>query len=341
MLFSPIIVDKGLSVKNRLVMAPMCMYKAGADGKVTNFHINHYIARAMGGVGLIMLEATGVEERGKLTDQCLGIYEDAHIEGLAKIVKAVKENGAKIAIQLAHGGRKSLATVDEVYGPTDVPFSDKYPTPTAMTQSHIDSFVVSYKAAAVRAKLAGFDMVQVHAAHGYLLSSFLSPLTNTRTDEYGGSVENRTRLLRQVIEAVTEGFAGPVCVRVNGSDNAEGGITASDMAEIVNLVKDTGICILDVSSGSVVDIKENHFVGHQVPHAEVIRNSTDMPVMAGGLLTDPKQMNEILRDGKADMIFVGRELLRNPFFALMAAYELGVEVPSPYAARPTGLAFVR
>lgn len=329
MIFSPITID-GLTIKNRFVMAPMCMYKSDNDGKVTPFHIVHYASRAMGGIGLIIVEATGIEECGKISDNCLGIYSDEHVQGLSQIVKEVHSNGAKIGIQLAHAGRKCTASVPITYSPTALPYDQTYKIPKEATQEDILRILQSYKLAAIRAKQAGFDIVEIHAAHGYLLSSFLSPLTNKRTDEYGGNIKNRANMLDKVIEVVKEGFEGPVSIRVNASDIEEGGVTPESIAETLNIVKSKGICLVHVSSGGLVPVFANTFPGHQVPYAQTIKNLTSLPVIAGGQLTSPQHMQDIISNNRADMVFIGRELMRNPFFPLKAANELDEDIPWPY-----------
>jgi len=322
-LFESITIND-LSIKNRLVMPPMCMYSA-KEGHVSDFHVTHYGARAIGGVGLIIVEATGVASCGRITDDCLGIYEDSHTEGLARIASVIKTYGAAAAIQLGHAGRKCTAGVPEILAPSAIAYDGKYKVPREMGQADIESVVQEFKSAAGRAAQAGFDMVEIHGAHGYLLSTFLSPLSNKRVDEYGGSHENRARLVGKVVKAVKEVFPGPVCLRVSSEDFLPEGNRPADIAMMINSVKAHGIDIVDVSAASVAPAKFPVYPGYQVKFAEEIRELTSLPVMTGGLLTSPFQMEEIVANGRADMVYVGRELLRNPQFPLWAAKKLGVD----------------
>ncbi|MCL2377108.1 MAG: NADPH dehydrogenase NamA [Defluviitaleaceae bacterium] len=323
----------GLAIKNRIVLPPMCMFVADEGGHATDFHPMHYAARAIGGVGLIIVEATGVENAGRISNNCLGAYEDGHIAGLTRIADAIKAYGAVAAIQLGHAGRKCTSNVPEVFAPSAVAFDDKDKTPKEMTAEDIDRVVAAFGDAAARVAKAGFEMIEIHGAHGYLISTFMSPLANKRTDEYGGSHENRARLLGRVLDAVKANFSGAICVRVSASDFVEGGNTPEDVAAMLNTVKGKGIDILDVSAGGVAPVMPNVYPGYQVKFAEIIKEATGIPVMAGGLLTAPTHMEEIVTNGRADMVFVGRELLRNPNFVIDAAKQLGVniELPKQYA----------
>ena len=335
MLFSPIKIGQ-LEIKNRIMMAPMCMYIA-KDGIADEFHYTHYTARAMGGVGLIVLEATGVEEAGKITDHCLGLYDDGQIEGLKKIVEGVHRFGSKVGIQLNHAGRKSQASVERIYAPSALAFNGDSKIPVEMDKADMQRITLGFKNAANRAKKAGFDLIEIHGAHGYLLSQFLSPLSNKRTDEYGGSYENRVRFVREVIEAVQSEFDGEVTLRVSAEDYVEDGNHPEDLATMINLLKETGISAIDVSSGGVADVTPSVFAGYQVRFAELIKEKTGLPVIAGGMITQPEQMQEIIRNNRADMVFVARELLRDPNFALRSEYELGCEVTDwPYKTSGRG-----
>jgi NADPH2 dehydrogenase len=325
---------KNLTLKNRIVMPPMCMYVAPETGMATDWHILHYATRAVGGAGLIVIEATAVSPEGRLSSNDLGIWEDAHIPGLAAIVKAVHDNGAKIGIQLNHGGRKCEAEGMDVEAPSAIPYDENFPMPKAMTKEDIAETVGEFKRAARRAERAGFDLIQIHAAHGYLLNEFLSPLTNRRQDEYGGSCENRVRFLGELLDAVRSVWPPekPIEVRITAEDYGEGGNRAEDLAVMLNLVKDKGIDSVNVSTGGLINVVPKAFPGYQVPHAEVIRTMTGLPVVAGGLLTDPVEANRIVEEGRADQVFLGRELLRNPYWPLHAARALGADVewPEPY-----------
>ena len=327
-LFESITVG-GLEIRNRVVMPPMCMYSADLGGHASDFHVMHYGARAVGGAGLIIVEATGMENSGRISNHCLGAYEDSHIDGLSRIAAAVKAAGAAAAIQLGHAGRKCTADVPEIFAPSAVAFDDKHKTPKEMTVADIDRIVQAFGDAAARAGKAGFDMIEIHGAHGYLISTFLSPLTNMRRDEYGGSYENRARLLGRVLDAVHANFNGAVCVRVSASDFAEGGNRPEDVAAMLNCVKDRGIDIVDVSAGGVVPARPTVYPGYMVKFAETVKQLTGLSVMAGGLLTQPTHMEDIAANDRADMVYVGRELLRNPNFVHLASAQMGVKAGWP------------
>ena len=323
-----------LALKNRIVMPPMCMYVAPETGMVTDWHVIHYATRAIGGLGLIIVEATGVAPEGRLTSNDLGIWEDAHVPGLASIVNAVHENGAKIGIQLNHGGRKCEAKGVGIEAPSALPYDDNSKIPREMTKGDIAETVNEFKNAAIRADKAGFDLIQIHAAHGYLLSEFLSPLTNRRQDEYGGSHENRVRFLGEVLDAVADVWPKekPIEVRISAEDYGEGGNQPADLAAMLNLIKDKGIDSVNVSTGGVIPVVPKAFPGYQAPHAEMIKRLTGLPVAAGGLLSDPAEVNAVIEQGKADQVYLGRELLRNPYWALHASRTLGLDLewPAPY-----------
>ena len=325
-LFTEITVGD-LRIKNRIVMPPMCMYQADNSGNAQDFHVTHYATRAMGGVGLIIVEATAVEPCGRISDQDLGIWSDDHIEGLKKITDQVKSYGAHIGIQLNHAGRKCGAKSEKtIYAPSPIAFSEEYLVPVEMTMDDIKRVIALFKDAAKRAKKAGFELVEIHGAHGYLLSEFMSPLANTRTDRYGGSHENRVRLAGEIIDAVKSVFDGTIGFRVSAEDYAVGGNHPSDLVQMINLVKDKGVEIVNVSSGGVAEASIPLYPGYQVKFAEEIKKGCQLPVIAGGLLTDALMLEEILCNDRADMVFLGRELLRNPYFALKAAHTLKVDI---------------
>lgn len=325
---------KNLHIKNRIVMPPMCMYVAPETGMVTDWHMIHYATRAVGGVGLIIIEATGVAPEGRISSNDLGIWDDEHVPGLQSIVKAVHENGGKIGIQLNHAGRKCEAKGMNIEGPSVIPYDENSKTPREMTKADIADTVNEFRNAAVRADKAGFDLIQVHAAHGYLLSEFLSPLTNKRQDEYGGSHENRARFLGEVLDAVRSVWPTekPIEVRVSAEDYGEGGNQPEDLATMLNLIKNKGIDSVNVSTGGVIPVVPKAFPGYQVPHGEIIKRLTSLPVAVGGLLSDPADVNGIIEQEKADQVYLGRELLRNPYWPLHAARTLGLELewPAPY-----------
>ncbi len=309
------------------MMAPMCMFSAGPDGKVTDWHYVHYSTRAAGGTGLIILEATGVEPRGRITVNDLGIWSDDHIEGLKKIVDSCHSLGAKVGIQLAHAGRKSATTEEAIIAPSAIPFSDDYKTPVAMEEKDIEAVIKAFAEGARRAHEAGFDVIELHGAHGYLLNEFLSPLTNKRADQYGGTLENRARFLKDVLGAVRREWPleKPIILRVSAEDYVEEGNHPEDLAQIINMVKDLGIEAINVSSGAVVDAVPTVYPGYQLAMATHIKEQTQLPVIGGGLITTPELGEEAIRNGKLDMIFLGRELLRNPYWPMEAAHKLKEE----------------
>lgn len=325
---------KNLTLKNRIVMAPMCMYCAPETGMATDWHVLHYATRAVGGVGLIIQEATAVSPEGRISSNDLGIWDDAHIPGLAAIVKAVHDNGAKIGIQLNHAGRKCEASGMDIEAPSAIPYTEGTPPPRTMTKDNIAETIREFQSAAIRADKAGYDLIQIHAAHGYLLNEFLSPLTNHRQDEYGGGYENRVRILGEVLTAVRSVWPEekPLEVRITAEDYDDKGNHAEDLAAMLNLVKGKGINSVNVSTGGVLAVVPEVFPGYQLPQAEVIKRITGLPVAAGGLLTDPVHINSILAEGTADMVYLGRELLRNPYWVLNASRILDYELdwPEPY-----------
>lgn len=322
---------KNMELKNRIVMAPMCMFCADNDGNPNDWHFTHYTSRAVGQTGLIILEATGVESRGRITDRDLGLWKDEQIAGLKKIVDACHVYGAKMGIQLAHAGRKSEVMTEQNIAPSPIAFSEKYRTPLEMTKDDINQVKAAFREAAGRAEQAGFDVIELHGAHGYLISEFLSPLTNQRADEYGGNEENRSRFLKEVLQEVRKVWPEekPIILRVSAEDFAEGGNNERIVANILKLVQNEGIDMVNVSSGGVVNVSVNAYPGYQVGYANTIKKETGLPVIAGGLITSPLMAEEILQKEEADMIFLGRELLRNPYWPLQAAKELKEEIKWP------------
>lgn len=327
-LFSPYTI-KGVTFKNRIVMSPMCMYSShNQDGHVQNWHRTHYISRAVGQVGLIIVEATAVTAQGRISPEDLGIWSDDHIAGFAELVGLVKEHGAKIGIQLAHAGRKAVLEGD-ILAPSAIPFNEKSKTPKEMTKADIAETVEAFKKGAARSKKAGFDVIEIHGAHGYLIHEFLSPLSNKRSDEYGGSAEKRYRFLREVIEAVKTVWDGPLFVRVSAHDYQEGGLTPEDYITFGQWMKEQGVDLIDVSSGAVVPALINVYPGYQVTYSETIRERADIATGAVGLITSPIQAEEILQNDRADLIFLARELLRDPYWPRTAAIELGIQLEGP------------
>ncbi|WP_297204614.1 NADH:flavin oxidoreductase/NADH oxidase [uncultured Brachyspira sp.] len=329
-LFTPLKIGN-LEIKNRVVMPPMCMYSA-EDGYVNDWHIQHYSTRAIGGTGLIIVEATGVLPYvSSITDNDLAIWDDKYIDGLSKLVKAIKDNGAAAAIQINHAGRKCESVkIDKIYAPSAIAFNDKYRTPVEMTKDDINEVVDAFVKAFVRAKKAGFDMIEVHAAHGYLISTFLSPLSNKRTDEYG---KNRAKILEDILrkgkEAVGKDY--PIQIRISSYDWKEGGNTVKDFADMLKPLEDEGLFdAINVSTGAVTaDGKIIPYDGYQVPFCRELKLYMKVPCIGGGLIYDPKMANMMVRNGAADAIYIGREMLRNPYWALQAARTLGIDVPFP------------
>lgn len=330
-LFEPYTL-RNLTLKNRIVMAPMCQYSARDDGMATDWHLVHYTTRAVGGAGLILLEATAVESRGRISGNDLGIWHDDQVEGLHMIVETVKQYGAMIGIQLGHAGRKCEAAQETIIAPSALPFDEKSRKPLEMNQEDIDTVVQSFRSGAKRAVEAGFQMIEIHGAHGYLTNQFLSPLTNHRQDEYGGSPENRVRFLREILVAVRQVIPEdmPLWLRVSAEDYVEEGNHPEDLAAMLNLVKGEGIDLVDVSSGAVVPARIHPYPGYQVRFAETIKSLTGLPVMAGGLITSPLMAEEVLRNERADLVFLGRELLRNPYWPLEAAPMVHDDNPWPH-----------
>lgn len=326
-LFTPYTI-KNVTLKNRIVMSPMCMYSSpNKDGKIADWHRIHYATRAVGGVGLIVVEATAVLPEGRISYRDLGIWNDEHVTGLKEITDLIHQNGAKAAIQLAHAGRK--AELDEpIYAPSAIPFPGMQ-TPVEADGDYIQKVVGAFKDAARRAKEAGFDIIELHGAHGYLINQFLSPLANKRTDQFGGSADNRYRLLGDIIEAVKTVWDGPIFVRVSANEYDENGNTLDQYIEYARIMKTQGVDLIDCSSGAVVPAKINVFPGYQVDLSDQIRSQAGIATGAVGLITKTAQAEEILGNERADLIFLGRELLRNPYWALDAAKELGAEIDRP------------
>ncbi|AZK47630.1 NADPH dehydrogenase NamA [Paenibacillus lentus] len=329
-LFSPYSI-KNVTLKNRIVMSPMCMYSSyDRDGKVTDWHRVHYPSRAAGQVGLVMLEATAVTPEGRISYEDLGIWSDEHIEGLQEVVRLIHHHGAKAAIQLAHAGRK--AELEEtIIAPSAIPF-EGMKTPKEASKEDITRIITSFRDGARRAREAGFDIIEIHGAHGYLISEFLSPLSNKRTDEYGGNADNRYRLLREIIEAVKLEWSGPLFVRISADEYHEDGNSLEQFIQFAGYMKEQGIDLIDCSSGGIVPASIDVYPGYQVNLSDQIRNRANIATGAVGLISSGLQAEEILGNGRADLIFVGRELLRNPYWPLSAAKELGVTIerPKPY-----------
>lgn len=342
-LLSPITI-KSITLKNRIVTSPMCQYSA-TDGFANDWHLVHLGTRAVGGVGLVIAEATAVSPEGRITPGDLGLWDDEHIEGLRRIVNFIHSQGAVAGIQIAHAGRKASCAVpweggkqyDQQHGgwltvaPGNIPFITGERAPESLNKEGIRKVISDFAAAARRARNAGFRVIEIHSAHGYLLHEFMSPLSNPRTDEYGGSFENRTRLLRQVVEAVkTEWPAeNPLFVRISSTDWTEGGWTLEESIRLAYILKDMGVDLIDCSSGgNVYNANVPIAPGYQVPFSDAIRK-TGIMTGAVGFITTAGQAESILQEEKADLILLAKELLRNPYFVLIAARELGEDIKWP------------
>ena len=330
-LFSPLTI-RNMTLKNRIVMSPMCMYSCmDESGKVNEWHKTHYTSRAVGQVGLIIVEATAVTAQGRISIHDLGIWSDEHLAGLSELVQLVHAQDSKIGIQLAHAGRKAEVPED-IIAPSAIAFNDKYQTPQEMDIRQIEETVQAFADGAVRARKAGFDVIEIHAAHGYLINQFLSPLTNKRRDAYGGDSEGRFRFLADIIEAVKQHWQGPLFVRVSANEYHQDGLSIADHVQIARKLKALGVDVIDTSSGGVVPARIKTYPGYQVPYAERIKREADILTGAVGLITTPEQAAEVIANERADLVFLGRELLRDPYGPRTAAKAMGVELapPAPY-----------
>jgi 2,4-dienoyl-CoA reductase-like NADH-dependent reductase (Old Yellow Enzyme family) len=336
-LFSPITL-RDVTVRNRVWVSPMCEYSA-VDGVPNDWHLVHLGSFARGGVGLVFTEATAVSPEGRISPADTGIWNDEQQQAWARIVSFVHGQGATAGIQLAHAGRKASSkapwegrgfVTDEDGGWEPVaPSAVAFPglrEPAALDAAGITRVVADFGDAAERAMAAGFDVLELHAAHGYLLHEFLSPLSNQRDDEYGGSFENRARLLTEVVAEVRRRVAAPLVVRISATDWVEGGWTADDSVRLGALLRDAGVDLVDVSTGGNAPADIPVEPGYQVPFARRLRAEAGIPTGAVGLITEPKQAEEIVADGSADVVLLARALLRDPHWALRAAHDLGVEV---------------
>ncbi|MES2829014.1 MAG: NADPH dehydrogenase NamA [Bacteroidota bacterium] len=343
-LFSPITI-KNITLKNRIVVSPMCQYSC-EDGFATDWHLVHLGSRAVGGAALIMQEATAVSPEGRISPGDLGIWKDEHLPELKRITNFIKNEAAIPGIQLAHAGRKASFDVPwkgsknlkaaeggwKTVAPSPIPFNDSDETPAELSLKGIEKIISDFKVAAERSIKAGYEVIEIHAAHGYLLHQFLSPLSNKREDDYGGSFENRIRLLLEVIEAVKEVWLSenPLFVRISATDWAEGGWSIDESVKLAAILKDKGIDLIDCSSGGLVPYQKIEVgPGYQVSFAEEIKNKTGILTGAVGMITEAKQAEDILQEAKADLIFMARELLRDPYFPLHAAAALSDKVDWP------------
>ena len=340
-LFTPMTI-RGLIFRNRIAMSPMCMYSAD-DGFANDFHLVHLGSRAVGGVGLVVVEATAVTADGRISPRDVGIWKDEHIEPLARIARFLEAQGAAPGIQLAHAGRKascdvpwkggaSLKTAAEggwpVVGPSPIPFIEEDPIPIPLDEAGIEHYVQAWEAAAERALTAGFKVIEIHAAHGYLLHQFLSPTSNRRTDQYGGSLENRMRFLLRVAERLRTIIPEqlPLFVRISATDWVEGGWDIEQSVVLCKRLKELGVDLIDVSSGGTVhDAKVPVAKGYQVHFAQRIREEVGIRTGAVGMISDPQYADDIITSGQANLVFLARELLREPYWVIKAQHALEEE----------------
>lgn len=342
-LFSPLKI-KTTILRNRIVVSPMCQYSS-TDGFSNEWHMVHLGSRAVGGAGLVIAEATAVSPEGRITPGDLGIWHDGHIEGLSRIARFIKRQGSAAGIQIAHAGRKASCAVPweggqqlsiekggwETVAPSAIPFREGERLPLALSREAIKSVIADFREAALRAQKAGFDVLEIHSAHGYLLFEFLSPLSNKRTDEYGGIFENRIRLLCEVIESVHQVWPSdkPLFVRISATEWTEGQWSPEESVKLAMVLKNMHVDLIDCSSGGNVPYARIPTApGYQVHLAEAVR-TTGIMTGAVGLITSAAQAEEIISQGKADVVLLAREFLRNPYFPIKAAKELNADIPLP------------
>jgi 2,4-dienoyl-CoA reductase-like NADH-dependent reductase (Old Yellow Enzyme family) len=344
-LLSPLTI-RGVTFRSRIAMSPMCQYCA-QDGFADDWHLVHLGSRAAGGVALVVVEATAVAADGRITPGDLGIWKDEQIEPLERITKFVHRQGAVAGIQLAHAGRKAscdvpwrggdgLKTPEQggwpVVAPSAIPFGEESPVPVPLDEAGIDGIVDAFEAGARRALRAGFKLLEIHAAHGYLLHEFLSPISNDRNDQYGGSLENRMRLLLRVVERLRSVMPEemPLFVRISATDWVDGGWDVEQAVELAKRLKTLGVDLIDVSSGGMVPYARIPMAkGYQVPFARRIREGADIRTGAVGLITEPHHADEIVTGGDANLVFLAREMLREPYWALKAQQVLGEDATWP------------
>ncbi len=345
MLFEPIVIG-GIKIKNRIMMAPMCMYSA-EEGVVGDFHMAHLGARAVGGVGLIIVEATGVSPEGRISPYDAGIWNEKQVEAFKPVINFCKLCGSVMGIQLAHAGRKASTNAPwlgekplkqeegawQVLAPSTNPFDTGYPVPKEMNEDDIKKVVKDFANGAKNADKAGFDVIEIHAAHGYLINEFLSPVSNKRKDKYGGSLENRARLLLEIIEAIKSGNwpkNKPIFVRISAVDWTDGGFDLESSVALAKMLKKNGVSLIDCSSGGISPTaKMNIYFGYQLGFAKEIREKAGIAVSGVGLITKPEFADFIISSETADMVEMGRELLRDPYWPLHAAHKLGIDIEWP------------
>ncbi len=343
-LFTPLTL-RSVTFRNRIFVSPMCQYSS-LDGLPTDWHLVHLGSRAVGGAGLVMVEATAVSPEGRISPDDSGIWSDTHAEAFLPISRFIRENGAAPGIQLAHAGRKGSCTLPWLGGgplgpescgwqplaPSPLPFAAGHPTPRPLSGADLDAIEAQFRAATRRSLAAGFQVVEVHMAHGYLLHEFLSPLVNRRDDDYGGPLENRMRFPLRVARAVREEWPQdlPLFVRISSTDWVEGGWDIAQSVILARRLKEVGVDLIDCSSGFVVPDEPVPFgPGFQVPFAATVRSEAGIATGAVGFITDPAQAEQIVATGQADAVLLAREMLRDPYWPLHAARSLGVDVPWP------------
>lgn len=330
-LFSPFSI-KGLELKNRVVMAPMCQYAVQAlDGVPNDWHYVHYVSRAVGGVGLMIMEMTDVEPDGRISNYDLGLWSDEQIPAFARIIEGVKAYGTKIGIQIGHAGRKAEDAAKPV-APSAIPFPEsKYKEPHELTTEEVQDMVRNFAKAVNRAVVAGVDVIELHGAHGYLIHQFQSPLTNRRLDEYGQSLE---KFGVEVIKAVRQEMPAdmPLIFRISAVEYTDGGYDLDYSLKLCSAYKEAGVDLFHVSSGGegpAGQRKPGNYPGYQVPFARAIREALSIPVIAVGMLDEPALAESVVTNGDADLVAIGRGLLRDPYWPIHAAKRLGAEIPSP------------
>jgi 2,4-dienoyl-CoA reductase-like NADH-dependent reductase (Old Yellow Enzyme family) len=343
-LFSPLPI-KDLVLKNRIVVSPMCQYSS-VDGFSSDWHLVHLGSRAVGGAALVIFEATAVSPEGRISPDDLGIWKDEHISGLSRITSFIESQGSLPGIQLAHAGRKGSTfspwkgagaiSIKEggwqTLAPSAIPFAEDYDLPQALDGAGIAKVLSDFRQATIRAMEAGFKVVEIHAAHGYLLHEFLSPLSNTRTDSYGGSFDNRIRLLIEVLDSVQSVWPkeNPIFIRLSATDWTEGGWTVEDSVALARILKSRGADLIDTSTGGNVPRAQIPVApGYQVPFAEKIKRGTGILTGAVGMITTAVQADEIIRAERADLVLLARELLRDAYFPLRAAHTLKIDIAWP------------
>ncbi len=336
---------RGVTLPNRIVVSPMCQYSS-VDGFADDWHLVHLGSRAVGGAGLVFVEASGVTSEGRITPGDMGIYDDRHIEQLARIARFIERMGSVPAIQIAHAGRKASCappfhggrqlSIEEggwtPVAPSAIPFSDTDRPPRELSEAEIPELIDAWVAATKRAIAAGFRIIEIHSAHGYLSHEFLSPLSNKRTDRYGGSLENRTRLVREIAAAMRAVMPDsmPLFTRISCTDWVDGGWDLAQSTELAKMLQPLGVDLMDCSSGALIKgAKIPIAPGYQVPFAEAIRRDAEIMTGAVGMITEAERANEIIASGKADLAFLAREMLREPYWAIEAAKTLGVEPKWP------------